>query len=174
MNWAVRTHGTLARTGWPTFSGAAVLAVALAASAQTIQIPDLGETPPTVAPSLKPGEVCVRCGTIISIRELPMQRPVNVPQDFRSNPGYSGPVGNNPVGAVISIPFGSSSTASEKPFVGGVGTPEMRARFSETHYNITIRLDDGGYTEVQRRDGYAYKVGDRVRVEGIRLELLAP
>jgi outer membrane lipoprotein SlyB len=63
---------------------------------------------------------------------------------------------------------------SGKSFVGGVGTPEMRARFSETTYEITIRLDNGGFTTVDRRDGASFRVGDRVRVEGIQLTLLAP
>ncbi len=76
-----------------------------------------------------------------------------------------------PVGAVISIPFGPGS---EKPYVGSVGTPEMRKRLSATEYEITIQLDEGGYTMVQRPDGLTYHVGDRVRVEGTQLELLAP
>ena len=76
-----------------------------------------------------------------------------------------------PVGAVISIPFGPGA---DKAYVGGVGTPEMRQRLSQTRYEITVQLDDGGYTMVQRPDGLAYHVGDRVRVEGTQLELLAP
>ena len=148
-----------------------VLALGVAAWAQNIKIPDWRERPAAVAPMPKSGEPCERCGVIRSIKEISLQRPVNVPQEFRSNPGYSGPSGSNPVGAVVSIPFGAGS---EKPFVGGVGTPEMRERFSATEYEITIRLDDGGYTMVQRRDGLAYQVGDRVRVQGTQVELLVP
>jgi len=33
---------------------------------------------------------------------------------------------------------------------------------------------DGGFTTVQRADGASFQVGDRVRVRGIELELLAP
>ena len=47
-------------------------------------------------------------------------------------------------------------------------------RFSETTYEVVIRLDGGGYTMVQRADGASFRVGDRVRVRGTQLELLAP
>lgn len=152
---------------------AAVSALALgtAAWAQNIRIPELRERPAAVAPHPKKGEPCERCGVIRSIRENSVRRPVNVPQEFRSNPGYSGPGGTTPVGAVVYVPFGAGT---DKPYVGGVGTPEMRERFSETEYEITILLDSGGYTTVRRRDGLAYRVGDRVRVQGVQLELLVP
>lgn len=156
---------------WRALAVVPVLALGVAAWAQNIKIPDWRERPAAVAPLPKAGEPCERCGVIRSIKEISLQRPVNVPQSFRSDPGYSGPGGSMPVGAVIYVPFGAGS---DKPYVGGVGTPEMRERFSATEYEITIRLDDGGYTMVQRRDGLAYRVGDRVRVEGIRLELLVP
>ena len=136
-----------------------------------LKIPDWGERPVDVAPAPKSGEPCDRCGVIRSIKEISLQRPVNVPQGFRSDPDNSGPGSSIPVGAVISIPLGSGAG---NPFVGGVGTPEMRERLSATEYEITIRLDDGGYTMVQRKDGLAFRVGDRVRVQGTQIELLAP
>jgi len=73
------------------------------------------------------------------------------------------------VGAVVALPLGGGGG---KPFVGGVGTPEMRERFSETTYEVAIGLDNGGYTMVQRADGASFRVGDRVRVQGTELELL--
>lgn len=156
---------------WRALAVVPVLALGVAAWAQNIKIPDWRERPAEVAPVPKAGEPCERCGVIRKMREVTVQRPVNVPQEFRSNPGYSGPSGTVPVGAVIYVPFGAGS---DKPFVGGVGTPEMRERFSETEYEITIEFDDGSYTMVRRRDGLGYRVGDRVKVEGTRLELLVP
>ena len=45
-----------------------------------------------------------------------------------------------------------------------VGTPEMRARSAATTYEITLRMDDGSYRLVERRDGARFQPGDRVRV----------
>jgi hypothetical protein len=148
---------------------AALACLSAAAGAQSIRIPDFRE-PPRV--TLAPGEPCERCGTIRSIREIQSTRPVAIPKAFQNDPLYQdGPAPPVRVGAVVALPLGESK---EKPFVGGVGTPEMRRRFSETTYEVVIRLDDGGYTTVQRADGASFRVGDRVRVRGIELELLAP
>lgn len=149
-------------------AGALVCAAAVA-NAQPIRIPDFRETAPRAA--LKPGEACDRCGVIRSIREVQNQRPVAVPKAFQSDPMDRGPGSTVLVGAVVALPIGEST---DKPFVGGVGTPEMRSRFTETAYEMVIRLDSGGHTTVQRRDGASFRVGDRVRVQGTQLELLAP
>lgn len=156
---------------WPFLIAVPALVLGISAWAQNIRIPELRERPAATAPHPKKGEPCEKCGTIRSIREISLSRPVNIPQSFRSDPGYSGPGGMTPVGAVVYVPFGAGSG---KSYVGGVGTPEMRERLSATEYEITIHLDNGGYTMVQRRDGLAYRVGDRVRVQGVQLELLVP
>jgi outer membrane lipoprotein SlyB len=49
----------------------------------------------------------------------------------------------------------------------------MRERFSQTTYEIVVNLDTGGFVSVQRDDGASFRVGDRVRVLGNQLELLA-
>lgn len=150
---------------------AALAWVAATAGAQSIRIPDFREPPRA---TLAPGEPCERCGTIRSIQEVQSNRPVPVPKAFQNDPiNQEGPAPPVRVGAVIALPLGNGSS-KEKPFVGGVGTPEMRQRFSETTYDIVIRLDDGGFTTVQRADGASFQIGDRVRVRGIELELLAP
>ena len=150
-------------------AGAMVL-VAAAAHTQPIRIPDFRDTTPV---ALKPGEACDKCGTIRSIREVQVGRPVAVPEAFRTNPG--GGLGSDVyVGAVVALPLAEKGEQPGKPFAGGVGTPEMRESFSESTYEITIRLDDGGFTQVTRRDGASYRVGERVRVSGIELELIAP
>jgi len=155
---------------------AGLLAVALMpwlagpALTQGIRIPDFrkGEE---AAVRLKAGEACDSCGVIRSIREVPLQRPVPVPQQVRSDPtGVDRTVGREmPIGAVIALPLGDGG----RPYIGGVGTPEMRERFAETTYDIVVRLDGGGYTSLQRADGARYQVGDRVRVRGVQLELLS-
>ena len=142
------------------------LAVGLAARAQTIWIPDFNNEAPNSA-MLKPGESCMACGRILSIREIQVQRQPVIPQAFQSagprpSPGLGG---RNLVGAVIYLPLGNKANdSSARPFVGGVGTPEMRERFRESTYEITVRMADGATRFVQRHDGSRYRVGDRVRL----------
>ena len=147
------------------------LCVAAAAHGQPIRIPDFRDT---TAVALKPGEACNKCGVIRSIREVQVARPIPVPEAFRTNPRDTAPGSDIYVGAVVALPLADGKEQPGKPFVGGVGTPEMRERFSESTYEITIRLDEGGFTQVTRRDGATYRVGDRVRVSGTQLELIAP
>jgi outer membrane lipoprotein SlyB len=145
------------------------------ASAQSIKVPDFRHSPPPpeVVPGPRPGEPCERCGVIRSIREVQEARPVNVPGAFQTAPLDRGGPSPNLVGAVAVLPLGEGHVSGQ-PYVGGVGTPEMRERFTNTSYEITIRLDDGGYNFVTRRDGARFRIGDRVRVEGTQLTLLAP
>jgi hypothetical protein len=147
------------------------LALSVAAHGQSIRIPDFRDATPV---ALKPGEACLKCGVIRSIREVQVGRPVAVPEAFRTNPRDQVPGSDIYVGAVVSLPLADDKEQPGKPFVGGVGTPEMRERFSESTYEITIRLDEGGFTQVTRRDGASYRIGDRVRVSGTQLELIAP
>ena len=145
----------------------------LAQTQQPIKIPDFRYQPPMTSPAPRPGETCDNCGVIHSIREVQSQRPVPVPKTLQSEPIDRGPGSNVIVGAVVALPMGEGSSDS-RPYVGGVGTPEMRSRFTETTYEMTVRLDQGGVTTLERRDGANYRVGDRVRVHGIQVELLAP
>jgi hypothetical protein len=147
-------------------------ATLLPAGAQYLQIPDFRNAPPPAAAASRPGAPCEHCGVIRSIREIQSQRPVAVPQVFQNPQMGSGPDTVMRVGAVVALP--TSEGPESQPFVGGVGTPEMRARFSESTYEITVRLDTGAYAVTQRRDGSRFRVGDRVRLRGIELEQLNP
>jgi len=146
-----------------------LLWLAATTGAQPIRIPDFRESP-RVAPAPGPGEKCEHCGVIRSIREMQSQRPVAVPQVFQNQPIDRGMGGTIYTGAVVYLPLGKGA---DKPFVGGVGTPEMRERFSQTSYEVVIQLDTGGNISVQRDDGASFRIGDRVRVQGNQLELLA-
>jgi len=143
----------------------AVFCIAVAAWAQTIRIPDFRQSAQPVV--LRPGEACNECGRILSVRETYVERKPVVPQVLQgsSNVGSSsGPAERNLVGAVIYLPLGNETT--EKPYVGGVGTPEMRERFRDTTYEIAVRMDDGSTRFLQRADGTRFRAGDRVRVAG--------
>jgi hypothetical protein len=147
-------------------ASAALLCAALA-GAQALVIPDFRQSATPVA-GPRPGEACDRCGVIRTIREIQTsrERPTRTsmagPRNDLDSPNY--------VGAVIALP--TNSYEGGKPYVGGVGTPEMQVRFADTSYEIIVRLDTGGYVTVQRQDGGSYRVGDRVRVQGVNLELL--
>jgi outer membrane lipoprotein SlyB len=139
--------------------GIALGTVALAQS-QTIRIPDFRERP-SAFPS-GASEPCDECGRVASVREIAIERKPAIPASVPG--GTRGPVGYNIVGAVMYLPLSSSS--ADRPFVGGVGTPEMRERFGGSTYEITMRMDDGTVRFVQRGDGTRYHVGDRVRAVG--------
>ena len=147
---------------------AATLAAAAHAPAQTIRIPDIRELDAPVAAKI--AGPCGECGRVVSIREIATERTAAVPATFQG--AARGPVQHNLVGAVVYLPL--SSASSDRPFVGGVGTPEMRERFGNTTYELTLRMDDGSVRFVQRGDAWRYRVGDRVRAAGADgLELVA-
>jgi hypothetical protein len=151
----------------PLLIAAGVLSIGLAA-AQPIRIPDFRQGQ-EVAVRLKPGETCGNCGIIRAIREVQSQRPVPVPQAIQNDPTNRGGYGSDfAIGAVVALPIEPG-----RSYVGGVGTPEMRERFAETTYDVVVRLDNGGYTSLKRSDGARYQVGDRVRVKGNDMELIA-
>jgi hypothetical protein len=136
--------------------------------AQSIRLPDFRQSAQIA--SLKPGESCIECGRIISIRESTVERKPVVPAGFQGS--GRGPVEHNIVGAVIYLPLSESS--ADKPFVGGVGTPEMKERFGGSTYAVLVRMDDGRTRSLERADGAHYSVGDRVRLAaGGALELIA-
>jgi hypothetical protein len=125
--------------------------------AQTIRIPDFRQQAAVFQP--RPGEPCVDCGRIASVREIPVERRAKVPASFQGD--SRAPADYNLVGAVVYLPLARGS--GDRPFIGGVGTPEMRERFGETTYEVTVRMDDASTRFVERRDGSRFRVGDRVR-----------
>lgn len=154
------------------FVAAALLLCCGQAFAQYIKIPDFRNSSPPSAAAPRAGEVCDNCGVIRSIREIEGRRAGALPNSLQPDPADRGAGGSTVrVGAVIALPMSESGGGS---YVGGVGTPEMRARFADSSYDVTIRLDSGATTVVSRRDGGRFQVGDRVRVRGIDLELVAP
>jgi outer membrane lipoprotein SlyB len=159
---------------WSTCVLTLAVAVAFSAAwAQTIRIPDFRQAPPAPV-TIRAGDACTDCGRILSIREILVERKPQVPQAFQAtSPGpATGPGEGNLVGAVIYLPLGNDP--GQRPFVGGVGTPEMRERFQETTYEISVRLDDGSLRFLQRHDGTRYRVGDKVRLPGAgQIELVA-
>ena len=142
---------------------ACAAAIVPVAAAQSIKIPD---TKVLIEESRARGP-CENCGEIRAIREVTTARAVPRVPGTDGGPLSGGTGAPMLVGGVFYHELGGGDT-----FVGGVGTPEMRQRFSEVTYEITVRLDGGGYQLLQRRDGTRFRVGDRVRMSQGTIELI--
>jgi outer membrane lipoprotein SlyB len=102
---------------------------------------------------------CRDCGVINSIREIQQQRqgtPSNTP---------SGTL----VGLVVYIPVGSGANESDR-YAGSVGSREWQQRTTSTHYEITVRMDDGDFRLVDKYGISDLRIGDRVRLSGGQIE----
>src|SRR5262249_61652049 len=107
---------------------------------------------------VKGGERGDECGRVLSIGEIRGAAGPAVPEAFQNTSvvGSSSPGDGTMVGAVVYLPLGNDP--GDRPFVGGVGTPEMRERFRETTYEIAVRLDDGATRFIRRSDGTRFRV----------------
>lgn len=151
---------------------------AAAAFAQSDRIPDLRIPPPRIATAPPPGQPCPGCGRILAVREVVLDESgrllstLRAPGPGTADPGSPSPSQGPLVGAVIFLPLGGQG--GDRPYVGGVGTPEMYARLRQTTYEVAVKLDDGAIQLVRSADGSRFAVGDRVRWGGgDELELLA-
>lgn len=102
---------------------------------------------------------CRQCGVINSIREIQQQREGTTP----------GLGVDSPVGLVLYIPMGPGRKQGDA-FAGSVGNREWQNRISSTRYEYTVRMDDGDFRSVSKDGVSDLQVGDRVRLEGNRIE----
>ena len=102
---------------------------------------------------------CQECGVVNSIREIQQQR-----QGQASNPD-SGAL----VGLVVYIPLGRGANDTGA-YAGSVGSREWQQRVTSTHYEFTVRMDDGDYRLVQKDGISDLQVGDRVRLNRGQIE----
>ena len=102
---------------------------------------------------------CRQCGIVNSIREVQQQREGTTP----------GLGVDSPVGLVLYIPVGPGSRQGDA-FAGSVGNREWQNRISSTRYEFTVRMDDGDFRVVNKDGVSDLRVGDRVRVDGGRIE----
>jgi len=56
--------------------------------------------------------------------------------------------------------------------VGAAGSETMRRRILQITYEVTVSFDDGRFGLIEVQDIDDLRVGDRVRVDGSRLELV--
>jgi len=103
---------------------------------------------------------CRECGVVTGIRELQHERESARTLTERLPP----------VGPVFSFSFGGGAP-TKQPFVGAVGSQEMRDSLLEISYEVTVRFNDGRYGVVETRDGVDLRVGDPVKVINNKIEL---
>jgi len=133
------------------------------------RLPYLGESSRRTV--IAPGSPCDNCGRVVSVRETATAASSSSSRLQAAGRDASASDRNLVVGAVVYLPF--SENSSDKPFVGGVGTPEMNERFGQNTYLVEVRMDDGSLRYLSRRDGAQFSVGDRVRaLRDGRLELV--
>jgi outer membrane lipoprotein SlyB len=110
-------------------------------------------------------QTCLVCGEVRSVREVggvqaaAPQAPVGTASGLDTAPV---------VGNVAQFRFDRGR--SEGWSLGAAGTPEMQARFGETVYEVTVRMDDGERRTVALRDGNRFRVGQRVALRGGELD----
>jgi outer membrane lipoprotein SlyB len=102
---------------------------------------------------------CRECGVINSVREIQQARD-------GVTPGHGA---DAPIGLVIYIPVGAGSSRSDS-FAGSGGNREWQTRINTTRYEFTVRMDDGDYRLVQKNGVSDLRVGDRVKLDGPRIE----
>ena len=102
---------------------------------------------------------CKQCGTINAVREVQQARQ-------GATPGL-GP--EAPIGLVIYIPMGPGRNKTDS-FAGSVGNREWQNRINNTRYEFTVRMDDGDFRLVQKDGVSDLRAGDRVRLDGERME----
>jgi outer membrane lipoprotein SlyB len=102
---------------------------------------------------------CRQCGVVNSIREVQQTRE-------GSTPGLGI---DSPVGLVLYIPMGPGRKQGDA-FAGSVGNREWQNRISSTRYEFTVRMDDGDFRVVNKDGASDLRIGDRVRLDGARIE----
>jgi hypothetical protein len=107
---------------------------------------------------------CVDCGVVRSIREIRTEREAQRPDAYVSSPQYRDtlPAELPRIGPAFSLSWG----AGERPRtqIGAVGTPEMKHRYIDITYEVSVRFDDGRFGLIEQDDAGDLRTGDRVIV----------
>jgi outer membrane lipoprotein SlyB len=105
-------------------------------------------------------QVCANCGTVESVHAVQQQ----------GQGGAVGMVGGGVVGALVGsqIGHGSGKTIAEVAGAAGgayLGNEVQKKVTTTTHYNVVVRLENGGSQTISYPTQPAFSVGSRVRVE---------
>jgi outer membrane lipoprotein SlyB len=111
------------------------------------------------APVARVQKACMSCGTIEAINQI----------QVKGEAGYLGTIGGGLAGALVGsqIGGGNGRTAAEiAAAVGGAyaGREVERNARKTAHYEVVVRLDNGGTQTVTQEAEPSYRVGDKVRI----------
>jgi len=121
---------------------------------------------PLVAPGARPvatarsDDACRNCGVIAAIH----------PVEVKGNGSYVGKIAGGVVGALLGSQIGDGGGRTAAQIAGAVGGAfagnevEKRAR-TTTHYEVIVRLSNGGTQTISYEKAPPFSVGQRVRVE---------
>ncbi|MBV7484923.1 glycine zipper 2TM domain-containing protein [Bordetella sp. BOR01] len=132
-------------------------------------VPAKVATAPKAAPAPKPAAkpaTCADCGVVETIR--PVQAPV---QNQGNN--VVGTVAGGVVGGVVGHQFGGGHGKDALTVLGALGGAlagheierNIRQQQTVTHYEMTVRMNDGSTRMFRSAQPFAYASGDHVRVE---------
>ena len=141
----------------PSSSVVATLHVGQQVTTATLRHPLLAATQP--APVARAPRACVGCGTVEAVNQV----------QVKGEAGYLGTIGGGLAGALIGsqIGGGNGRTAAEiAAAVGGAyaGREVERNVRKTAHYEVMVRLDNGGTQTMPLDVDPGFKVGDKVRI----------
>lgn len=137
------------------------------AQAQAQQPQAQGRPAPAPAPA---AQACRNCGVVESIRQV--QVPVKDNSDH-----LVGTIAGGVAGGVVGNQFGGGSGKTALTVLGAVGGAlagreverNIRQQQTVTHYELTVRMNDGSSRQFRSAQPFAFASGDHVRVENNQL-----
>ncbi|MCY1200849.1 hypothetical protein D9M72_122990 [compost metagenome] len=129
--------------------------------------PAQGAPAPAPAPAK---QVCASCGVVESVRQV--QVPVKDNSDH-----LVGTIAGGVAGGVVGNQFGGGNGKTALTVLGAVGGAlagreverNIRQQQTVTHYELTVRMNDGGTRQFRSAQPFAFASGDHVRVENNQL-----
>lgn len=137
------------------------------AQAQAQQAQAQGRPAPAPAPV---AQACRNCGVVESIRQV--QVPVKDNSDH-----LVGTIAGGVAGGVVGNQFGGGNGKTALTVLGAVGGAlagreverNIRQQQTVTHYELTVRMNDGSSRQFRSAQPFAFASGDHVRVENNQL-----
>jgi hypothetical protein len=107
---------------------------------------------------------CLDCGVVRAIREIRTEREAPRPDVYVSSPQYRDtmPAELPRIGPAISMTWGAGERTRTQ--IGAFGTPEMKHRYIDVTYEVSVRFDDGRFGLIEQDEVGDLREGDRVIV----------